>query len=366
MTQRKIAAADPWITKPEVIRRFLDLRPRYEAMCQEVQYIIGKRLADSDIEVSAVTSRAKTLNSFLEKLDRKSYKDPFSDITDFAGVRVVCLYLDDIHRIERIISKEFEVLEKVDRFREREPDRFGYGAVHFIVRLGKRPSGARYDDLKTLVCEIQVRTVLQDAWAIIDHHLVYKNEAAVPRQLQRKLNSLSGLFETADDQFQQIRTQRLEYVDTVRDSIDKPDSFLATELNLDSLREYLKWRFPGMNPEGYIGQLGMNLESIQKGGYALLADIERELDDEAIEQATAAIGEMQRVAKTDSGGIPSAPLLACALAIVNPKVFEAMRFTPGNEAPLKQRLRHPPAKGPGRSKRTEGGRPNKAIDSDKE
>jgi ppGpp synthetase/RelA/SpoT-type nucleotidyltranferase len=61
----------------------------------------------------------------------------------------------------------------------------------------------RYDDLKKLVCEIQVRTVLQDAWAIIDHHLSYKQESDVPKILRRKLNSLAGLVETAHDQFDQ-------------------------------------------------------------------------------------------------------------------------------------------------------------------
>ena len=364
MAKHKSPRGDPWTTKPEVIRQFLELRSRYEAMCQEVQYILGKRLQDSEIEVSAITSRAKTLNSFLEKLDRKSYENPFSDITDLSGVRVVCLYLDDINRIEAILRKEFEVIEKVDRLRDREPDRFGYGAVHFIVRLGKRSSGARYDDLKTLVCEIQVRTVLQDAWAIIDHHLVYKNEASVPKQLQRKLNSLSGLFETADDQFQQIRVQRLEYVDAVRESTKEPDSFLSMELNLDSFSEYLKWRFPDTDAEGYDGQLGVNLESIQAGGYQILADIERDLDEDAINSARAAINDMQHVSRTRNGAIPAAPLLTTALAIVNAEVFEAININPADEAFLDKRRR--PSGKRRRSKKHKREMANKAMNNDEE
>jgi ppGpp synthetase/RelA/SpoT-type nucleotidyltranferase len=77
---------------------------------------------------------------------------------------VVCFYPDDLPKIEALIRKEFEISEKEDKVQVKEVDRFGYSATHFIVRLSKRAAGARYDDLKDKICEIQVRTVLQDAW----------------------------------------------------------------------------------------------------------------------------------------------------------------------------------------------------------
>lgn len=196
-----------WEERPDIIRSFIEARPQYEQLCAEVAYILKKRLDDGSIEYSAVTSRAKTLKSFAEKISRKQYESPLSDITDLAGVRVVYLYKADRHLIEKIIETEFDVIEKVDKVEEQEADRFGYGALHYLVHLGRKSSGARYDDLKGLICEIQVRTVLQDAWAIIDHHLVYKQESDVPKVLKRKLNSLSGLFETADDQFDRVRVE---------------------------------------------------------------------------------------------------------------------------------------------------------------
>jgi ppGpp synthetase/RelA/SpoT-type nucleotidyltranferase len=81
---------------------------------------------------------------------------------------------------------------------------------------------------------MQVRTVVQDAWAIIQHHLVYKRESQVPSHLQRKLNSMAGLLETADDQFESIRREREAYIAEVRESLAKPALFLENELNLDS------------------------------------------------------------------------------------------------------------------------------------
>lgn len=182
--------------------------------------------------------------------------------------------MSDIEKIESIIRKEFDVIEKVDKLTDKGTDRFGYGAIHFIVKLGKGSAGARYDDLKDLVCEIQVRTVLQDAWAIIDHHLVYKNESDVPTQLQRKLNSLAGLFETADDQFDRVRTERESYVASVRDSRKIPEQFLQNELNHDTFTEYLEWKFPELSAESWPGQLNLVLSTVPKKMFPKLLDID--------------------------------------------------------------------------------------------
>jgi hypothetical protein len=159
-------------------------------------------------------------------------------------VRVVCLYKDDLKRIEKIISKHFEVVEKIDKLQNKKSDQFGYGAVHFVVKLGKNSSGARYDDLKNLVCEIQTRTVLQDAWAIIDHHLVYKNESSIPSILRDKLNHLAGNFEKADEEFKSIREQRKVYLSQIEESKNSSAEFLENELNLDSFIRYAQWKFP--------------------------------------------------------------------------------------------------------------------------
>src|SRR5690554_6791035 len=222
-----------WKEKPETVKKFLEQKNDYEQLCAEIAYILKKKLSEAEIEFSSVSYRAKTLKSFLEKIVRKTYDNPFADITDFAGVRVVFLYQNDLTKIEAIIKKEFKIIEKVDKLNDKGIDKFGYGAIHYIVKIGKNSSGARYDDLKNLVCEIQVRTVLQDAWAIIDHHLVYKKESEIPSSLQRKLNSLAGLFETADNQFDILRQEREKYLTDIKESITS-NEFLKNELNLDT------------------------------------------------------------------------------------------------------------------------------------
>jgi len=233
-----------WKENTESIKRFIERQPDYEKLCAEVAYILNRELNKAEIEFSTITYRAKTLNSFLEKIQRKSYRDPVSEITDFAGVRVVCLYIDDLERLEKVIAQNFEIVEKIDKLTARKADQFGYGAIHFIVRLGKNASGARYDDLKNLVCEIQTRTVLQDAWAIIDHHLVYKNESNIPTVLRSRLNRLAGDFESSDQKFSDLRAEREEYLRKVADSEINSEQFLENELNLDSFVRYAQWKFP--------------------------------------------------------------------------------------------------------------------------
>lgn len=234
-----------WENNPDVIRTFLDMRPRFEKLAEEVAYILEKYVRASGIEYAAITYRTKELESFCEKIVRKNYTEPLKEITDIAGVRIVYLYLSDCSKLETLIENEFHVVEKIDKVSREGPEYFGYGALHYLVTLGKKSTGARYDDLKNLVCEIQIRTILQDGWAIVAHHLSYKQESDVPKQLRRKLNALSGLFETADDQFDRLREDRLVYSKEIKTQINKrKKEFLESEINLDNLIEFLNWKLP--------------------------------------------------------------------------------------------------------------------------
>jgi ppGpp synthetase/RelA/SpoT-type nucleotidyltranferase len=264
-----------WDERPEVIRAFVDERSNYEQLGAEVAYILEKRLRAADVEFAAITHRAKTVKSFAEKVWRKRYKDPMTEMSDLAGVRVVYLYRSSRKAIEEVIEVECDIVEKVDKVAEDEPTRFGYGALHYLVRVGRKSSGARYDDLKALICEVQVRTVLQDAWAIIDHHLNYKKESDVPRLLRRKLNALAGLFETADDQFDRIRAEREDYLASMAALLSKPEAFLEQELNLDTFEVYLSWKFPERKRARNDKHVSRILGVARKLGVTTLRELDR-------------------------------------------------------------------------------------------
>ncbi len=235
--------ARTWSDYTNVVRDFLGIRPRYEQLCEEVSYILNRRLGEAGIEISGITYRAKTLNSFLEKLSRKSYQEPLNDVTDISGARVVYLYRSDRRAIEALLEQEFDVIEKVDKFDQQDDEGFGYDALYYLVKLKPGSVGARYSDLQGLVCEVQVRTVLQDAWSTIDYHLVYKQESGIPKALKRKLSTFAALFENADDQLDQIRREREAYKADVKAKMENDATFLGLELNLDTLIAYLDWRF---------------------------------------------------------------------------------------------------------------------------
>ena len=149
-----------------------------------------------------------------------------------------------------------------------------YGAIHFIVRLGRNTAGARYDDLKNLVCEIQTRTVLRDAWAIIDHHLVYKNESNIPTVLRSRLNLLAGNFRTTDEKFSDLRTLREEYLKKVEDSEIDSEHFLENELNLDSFIRYAQWKFPGLPAGTEVLDVPFYVKSLTDMNLRTLNDLE--------------------------------------------------------------------------------------------
>lgn len=327
-TTRTLTPDDIWQREPETVRRYLTVRRDYEQLCVEVEYILRKRIGDRLIETAAITSRAKTLNSFLDKLQRKHYGDPFAEITDLAGVRVVCLYRSDVDRVAQIIRSEFDITEEADKLQDLAVDQFGYTARHFIVRLGKASSGARYDDLKSLYCEVQVRTVVEDAWAIIQHHMVYKRESQAPPQVQRKLNSLAGLLETADDQFERIRQERETYLAHVRESAGKPLTFLENELNLDSFREYLKQTFPNRGVESWDGQARMALDGLLAGGFKTLRDVDTAIRDTS-NARQALVGELSKDMKMASDGtMPSNLEAVLALALKAPEWRRLIPFGP--------------------------------------
>lgn len=269
-----------WEEEPHAIRAFLEMRPTYEKLAEEVAYILRRAVKETAVEYSTITYRAKAIDSFCEKVVRKKHKNPLNEITDLAGVRIVYLYTSDRQIFESLIEKEFIVLEKVDKVAISAPEQFGYGTLHYLIKLGQKAKGARYDDLKDLICEVQVRTILQDAWAVVAHHLSYKQESDVPKNLRRKLNALSGLFETADDQFNRIKEERFQYKDEIKQTIAQNTSiFLGQDIDLDNLVEYLNWKFPDRksSPVTDVSDL---LTEINKQGYRKIKQL-----DEAIDRA---------------------------------------------------------------------------------
>jgi len=224
--------------------QYENLFPMYKRLCREVIFILRDELKKTRIKNHGFSYRVKTFDSLYNKIVRKNISpDKFSNIHDVAGVRVVCLYRSDLETLNNLISKNFEITS-MDTSRTRSEIQFGYMSDHYTVKLSKDCGGKRYDDLKSLECEVQVRTILMDAWASVSHHLAYKKEIDIPSSLRKDFNAVSGLLYAADTHFELFREGIDKSKEQLLTSLESDKFDFGQEINLDSLKAYLRWRFP--------------------------------------------------------------------------------------------------------------------------
>lgn len=195
----------------------------YKNFTSEIEHQLKNILDAEGIIYNAVTSRLKDRESLRKKIDRK--KDKYStlgNITDIAGVRVITYYAEDVDKVAEIVEREFEVDREnsIDKRKSLEPDRFGYCSVHYVVEMSQERLKLRENHtFRGLKCEIQIRSVLQHAWAEIEHDLGYKSEIAIPKGIRRNFSRLAGLLEIADKEFQEIRSFLWSYQNEAAEKI---------------------------------------------------------------------------------------------------------------------------------------------------
>jgi len=135
-------------------------------------------------------SRLKSEDSMREKLKRMELEETTENavfaLHDAVGIRVVCAFLDDVYTItERLKSfEDLKVEEEKDYIKNAKPN--GYRSLHIILR-----------NSDNLAAEVQLRTISQDTWAALEHHMKYKkgikaNEQLVVAELKRCADELAS------------------------------------------------------------------------------------------------------------------------------------------------------------------------------
>ena len=186
--------------KPENAARQYELKhPLYVQFTEKLRVLLKEMLKGKSIDYDLISGRTKSVDRFRGKLERpdKRYVDPLNDVTDLSGVRVVLYYLDDVDKVCQLVEEEFTVDEanSIDSRKVLKPHEFGYLSVHYVVSLSDARSRLiEWSDYAGLKAEIQIRTVLQHAWASISRALDYTQEHDVPTVLRRRLFRLSGLL----------------------------------------------------------------------------------------------------------------------------------------------------------------------------
>ena len=204
-------------------------------------------LTNHKIRFLTIYYRVKELDSFLDKIDRKAYTDPFEELEDFCGIRIICYYQSDIGKIRDIVKNELFVTESKDKEASLDYDQFGYRSHHIIAHIDESWTKVpNYRDLKGKKAEIQIRSVLMHAWAEIEHNLAYKKEAHIPEQFRRKLHLISAMLEVADEQFENLKKESKEYQEQMlieaKNNVAKFED--DASFNIDSLQALLDILFP--------------------------------------------------------------------------------------------------------------------------
>lgn len=225
--------------KENILKEFISKKEIFEAFKERVINLISDLLRQEALIIHHITGRTKNYESLSKKIDRKSGKyNSLDDITDLVGIRIISYLESDVDRIASIIRKEFTVDEEnsVDK-RDLNIDQFGYKSLHLVVLLNDaRGRLAEYKEYKAIKCEIQIRSILQHAWAEIEHDLGYKGKLSIPDQYKRNFNRLAALLETADIEFDRLKQDLSRYENEVSELIQKSPELV--QINKASLVKF--------------------------------------------------------------------------------------------------------------------------------
>jgi ppGpp synthetase/RelA/SpoT-type nucleotidyltranferase len=238
------------------IAAYLRVQPFYENLADVVARVLQECLNGRGIKVHSVQHRAKDPSSFGRKAAIPSDVDPSSpkygvplkEITDLAGVRVITHFPGTLTEVDRLLSEEFDVVEKANKGLELiEEDRFGYQSIHYLVQIKRdRTRLAEYARFADAIVEVQVRTILQHAWAEIEHDIQYKSSKTIPSEIRRRFVTLAGMLEMADREFQSIQNADRELEDRAKTMVQRGD-LTGVEITPNALKFFLDKR---LGPDG--------------------------------------------------------------------------------------------------------------------
>jgi len=221
----------------DAVARYAAQRPALITTTEHYLALVTRLLDDAGINYLSVTARTKSVASFAAKADRslhgrRLYTDPSTQITDQVGVRVITYLREDVTAVGNLLADELHVLADLDmgQVTARE-GRWGYASRHLLLAV----------DNESQPVSIQVRTVLQHAWAEFEHDIRYKGtipEEDAP-ELDRRFTLAAGLLELADREFTEIR-------DRLRASMaeDHTPAVSGDGIATPVLATYLGHRFP--------------------------------------------------------------------------------------------------------------------------
>ncbi len=154
--------------------------------------------------IETVKSRIKSPQSIVGKLEKKNLPVTFEsmaqNLSDIAGVRVICPYISDIYKVRDILLKQPDITLVEEKDYIKEPKESGYRSLHLVVEIPVYLSEATHK----VKVEIQLRTIAMDFWASLEHELHYKTSTKVPESIRRELFRVAETIAMTDREMEEI------------------------------------------------------------------------------------------------------------------------------------------------------------------
>ena len=193
-------------------QQYRELMQLYDAAVREVRTKV--EILDGEFKVRYarnpihhIDTRLKSPASIAEKLRRKGLPQTLESIeenlTDIAGVRIICNYLEDIYHIADLLIRQQDVELVRRRDYIKNPKESGYRSLHLVIRIPVFLSS----HTELVPVEIQIRTIAMDFWASLEHQLRYKSDQETTQMLRARLQRLAETSAMLDREMQEIHLE---------------------------------------------------------------------------------------------------------------------------------------------------------------
>lgn len=157
--------------------------------------------------IETIKTRLKSMESIMDKLYRKKLPFEVSAVegclTDVAGIRVICPFIEDIYRLADCLLQQDDV--RLIRIKDyiKNPKDNGYRSLHLIVEI---PIFLQ-NEKKQMKVEVQLRTIAMDFWASLEHRLRYKKDldAELSSMLAAELKDCAEASASLDKRMEAVK-----------------------------------------------------------------------------------------------------------------------------------------------------------------
>ena len=160
--------------------------------------------------IEFIKTRVKQPDSIASKLRRKGYpvtvQSVFENLSDVAGVRVICAFIDDIYKVADMLTAQddIELIKRKDYIKN--PKMNGYRSLHLIIEVPVFFS----DHKEQIRVEVQIRTIAMDFWASLEHQLKYKKDIDDAESIMYELRACADVINRTDYHMQSLRDRIVE------------------------------------------------------------------------------------------------------------------------------------------------------------